>query len=149
MLRIIWCLVGSHQLQIILSGITLYYLIRYASDTKKIATGTKQQAEGLARPHLIVRPGEPNKVDRHEQQGWYVENVGSGPALNVRSPAFGQPEGFSYASISPGIPEAKPLRNFGEEATFFCKSLSNTEYEFSVRLNERGKPENLPGIQKL
>ncbi len=148
MLWTIWHFVGSHQIQIILSGITLYYLIRYASDTKRIAESTKQQAEGLARPHLIVRPGEPNKVDRHEQRGWYVENVGSGPALNVRSSAFGQAEGFSYASISPGVHEAKPLRN-QTAATFFCTSLSNTEYEFSARLNDQGQIENLPGVQKI
>jgi len=129
----------------------LYYLIRYASDTRTIAKSTRQQAEGLARPHLIVRLGEPNirTGDRFEQQGWYVENVGSGPALNVRSTAFGQPEGFSYASISPGVLEAKPLGKFVKEAKFFCTSLSNTEYEFSARVNDQNRLENLSAVQKL
>jgi hypothetical protein len=115
----IWGLIGSHQLQVFLSAITPFYLIRYASDTKRIALGTKQQAEAIARPHLIVRPGEPNKNDRHEQQGLYVENVGSGPALNVKSSASGQSEWFSYASIGPGVSEAKPLRKFEKSPHIF------------------------------
>lgn len=79
---------------VLVSVFTLFYLVRYAYDTKRLANDTKRLADIAVRqidetsvPYLTVRwipqgalvPGK----DYHSSGSWYVLNVGRGPALNL------------------------------------------------------------------
>jgi hypothetical protein len=81
---------------LLVSLVTLLFLVRYASDTKRLADDTKRladisvrQIEEVSVPYLTVRwipqgrrvPGTGHNSDG----GWYLFNVGRGPALNVSS----------------------------------------------------------------
>ena len=65
---------------VVLTALTLYVLVGYAADTKRIAKASVHQVENAQKPFLAVRQQEnvPNQVG-----GWIVENQGFGPALNI------------------------------------------------------------------
>ena len=86
-------------LSVLVSTTTLFYLVRYASDTKRLANDTKTLADIAVRqidetsvPYLTVRwipEGSivPGQVHHRSSGAWYVLNVGRGPALNLSSMA--------------------------------------------------------------
>jgi hypothetical protein len=75
----------------ILGCATLYYLIGYAKDTKRLADVSVRQLDDACIPYITVRfiprnakvPG----TDVTSEGAFYVRNLGRGPALNLASEA--------------------------------------------------------------
>jgi hypothetical protein len=71
---------------VVLSGVTLLVLRKYAADTKRIADASASQTENSQVPFLAVTM---RVMTRDAPGGWVVQNQGFGPALNVFYSAYG------------------------------------------------------------
>jgi hypothetical protein len=84
--------------QTVLLVVNAYLVWKYLQATRSIQSSAVEQAEGLARPALVV-------VD--EGRGLWIKNIGNGPGIDVRwsAPFLGvlgdaQPEPYLRGSVA-------------------------------------------------
>lgn len=122
---------------VILTGLTLLVLLRYADDTKRIADVSASQTEHSQMPFLAVT---------RRSDGWAIKNQGFGPALNIvftgynvgsnkttNKPTF--PLGIGEDKL---LPELEQVINHWHEVTVWYESLSGRKYITSFKLTESG-----------
>jgi hypothetical protein len=122
-------------LSLLVSGVTLFYLIKYVHATNTIATQSIRQAEATFRPALVCVPS------RNNENGPQLVNIGKGPALEIEWSYNTKTERLKdrIAYLEPGqppcllryFPSEKPLYEPAiEPATIFLnyKSISGTAY---------------------
>jgi hypothetical protein len=91
-----WLQAVSSVLLVLVTGATLYVLYGYAKDTKRIADDSATQVERSQMPFLAAASEEPD--------GWFLENQGFGPALNVH-----------YSSYVTGNLVMRPIQPLGPQ----------------------------------
>jgi hypothetical protein len=115
---------------VILSGWTLIVLREYAADTRKIAQSSLKQTENSQLPFLAVFFQPNTAVD---QEGWVVQNKGSGTAINISLSAAVADKVEHIPSLAAGARYTihrrfSPVEGNQEKIDVKYESLSGLEY---------------------
>jgi len=89
---------------VVLTSLTLVVLRRYAADTKRIANDSSSQVERSQMPFLALI-WKRNQTGRDEYS-WYLQNQGSGPALNIYRTSHYNDKTSGMVGVSPLAPKA-------------------------------------------
>jgi len=119
---------------VILSGWTLIVLRKYAADTRKIAQSSLKQTENSQLPFLAVF-FQPNTA--FDQEGWVVQNQGSGTAINISLSAAEVDRVEHIPSLTEGAKYTirkrfTPVEGNQERIDVRYESSSGLEYRTSI-----------------
>lgn len=146
---------------VVLTGSLIGVTMSYAATTRRIAQASVEQSEALQKPFVTIelspRNGEdlildePNAAVVAQRPTLVLHNLGVGPALNVfcRIRQVDAPEGVAPLDHKEFIPSMRPRQKWATalpltcldirniEFSAKCRSLSGTEYETKISLENR------------